>query len=88
MMHQTRLAGADLDGAHPSPRGELRGEDEVPIDFWTGSGQFERAPRFQHQVGLAELPLIVESGRRRDLSGGTFGRAGTHPSAMVSICSA
>ena len=41
VMHHARLAGADLDGAHPASRGQVGSEDDVPINIGPGSGQLQ-----------------------------------------------
>ncbi len=79
VMHHARLAGANLDGAHPAARGQVGSEDDVPIDIAPRSRQVDRGRRFQHQIGLAELPTVREGGCRRGLSDRPFGSAGANP---------
>ena len=61
VVDQSALAGPDLDGAHPSARGQAGGEDDVPIDIRPGRRQGERARRLQHKVWCAELPPVGKS---------------------------
>ena len=78
-MHQMLLAGADFNGPNPAARSEIGGEDEVPIDLTSRSRQLEGALRFEHEIGLTKLPVVVESRWRMGLRGWAFGRAGGHP---------
>jgi hypothetical protein len=77
VMHQTFVAGPDLDGADPSGGLQVRRENEIPVDVGAGGGKGVRSLRLEDQVRRAKLPAVDELRRVRRI--GPFGSARRGP---------
>src|SRR6266571_3877547 len=70
MMEDAGIPRSHLDGLHPARGRDGNGKNKIPEYFLSVGGELVRLRDMQHQVGRAELPLILELGRLRGASRG------------------
>ena len=74
VMNDAAVSRSEFDGRDVFVFRQAGRHDEAAVDIFTGRGNFEVGAGVEDQVGRAELPVVGELGRRRQVGRVSFGR--------------